>query len=305
MAPTGNKSSRKTSSAVKKPQALSKLHHKRLVSASAWSPTKLLSNGKIPLTRKTSQQSPPLAGIRGKKPPPLGPGWMMGAERTTHIETGEEGGRGDSDDDSEQVRTRTFLAVLGARPPERWNLGATPSDHEWMEIEDAFHTEIQNGPLDELLRHCFTPYEIHLISPDSPSSETLKNLRENNTKRYRYILGERFAGYPSNLRVKLTMLFFGFPVAPLNMANVVDAEGIGDYEDRYAPYPNDIPDLGQDMNKARVPLQFLSGHHERLYGRKDPDGGFFFTPYPPPPKKKVHFSLILTESEKKKKKKKC
>ena len=229
--------------------------------AAARPSAKIANNSRIPSGRRSTSRAHDPSGAARKAS-------TQAAQRTG------EGAPGAVTDDTEPdvaaIPARVFPEVLNQESPKRWDYSIVPRTEEWNEIELAFKEEIPKGSIQEILSHCFDEYERHLISTTSHVTPVLRTIRQQNSQRYTKLLRNRFGNYPSSLAVKLTMLYLGHPVAPLNGANLLGSNL--EYDDPYAVFRGDLPDPNRDMSQDRVPLQYLAGHAERIYGRKDPSG---------------------------------
>ncbi|KAI0881377.1 uncharacterized protein GGS22DRAFT_197088 [Annulohypoxylon maeteangense] len=116
--------------------------------------------------------------------------------------------------------------------------------------------------LQEILERTFEPHEIRLLEPATAPSPLAK-LQRDNSIRYQRILETRFKGQRQSLQLKLAILYFGLPVAPIHPG---------------FPQLNLLRDLdfGEDkLTKITDPLEFLDDYSEKKYGEpgnrvKDP-----------------------------------
>ncbi|KAI1206974.1 uncharacterized protein F4807DRAFT_436560 [Annulohypoxylon truncatum] len=107
--------------------------------------------------------------------------------------------------------------------------------------------------LQEILERTFSPHEIRLLEA-AVAPSPLASLQRDNIIRYQRILETRFKGQTPSLELTLTLLFFGFPVAPMK-------PGIPDVD-----VAKDI-DFGEHkLALSSDPLEFLDDYSQRSYG---------------------------------------
>ncbi|KAH6609073.1 hypothetical protein Trco_002419 [Trichoderma cornu-damae] len=137
---------------------------------------------------------------------------------------------------------------------ERIDIAVSPKDRKWIETHQAFHklladTEMTIG---QILSANFTQHETHLFILSQ--SAVLRTIQEDNTRRFYSLLQGRFQGVTPDIPSKLTMLYFGLPIEPMDfpLAAMNSAIEIRKPEPpRYAADP---------------PLHFLTAHKERNWG---------------------------------------
>ncbi|KAI1764686.1 hypothetical protein GGR53DRAFT_302236 [Hypoxylon sp. FL1150] len=125
----------------------------------------------------------------------------------------------------------------------------------FLEMEQYFQRLLRqtNYTIEEILENTFEPHEILLFTPVSGFPE-LNQLQNNSALRFQNLLATRFKGRASTLQLKMAMLYFGLPVAPMRP---------GAYQ---MPVPTDL-DFGEDATIFRPdPLQFLDDYTARTYG---------------------------------------
>lgn len=120
--------------------------------------------------------------------------------------------------------------------------------------------------LQEILERTFEPHEVRLLEPKMLPSLMVDSQKEN-IIRYNRVLRARFPSQHQTLELKLTLLWFGLPVAPiLPGAHDVDVE-------------MDI-DFGYDNMEIKLdPLEFLDDYVERTYGKPNDTGSSKFIDY--------------------------
>ncbi|KAI1474160.1 hypothetical protein F4774DRAFT_415094 [Daldinia eschscholtzii] len=130
---------------------------------------------------------------------------------------------------------------------------------DFVRIERYFFTLLRNTNLTirEILENTFEPHEICLVEPVSHPPELVR-LQKANSIRYQQILETRFKGHAPTLQLKLALLYFGLPVAPmkpgLSQTLVI----------------TDLDFLEDKLEVTADPLGFLDEYAERAYG--DPVG---------------------------------
>ncbi|XDG08194.1 hypothetical protein ABKA04_007809 [Annulohypoxylon sp. FPYF3050] len=122
--------------------------------------------------------------------------------------------------------------------------------------------------LQEILERTFEPHEVRLLEPKILPSLMVDSQKEN-IIRYNRVLRARFPSQDQTLELKLTLLWFGLPVAPiLPGAHDVDVE-------------MDI-DFGYDNMEIKLdPLEFLDDYVERTYGKPNDTGSNVRKPHFP------------------------
>ncbi|KAI1463253.1 uncharacterized protein F4812DRAFT_255262 [Daldinia caldariorum] len=144
-------------------------------------------------------------------------------------------------------------------------------DHpNFMRIERYFFTLLRNTNLtiQEILQNTFEPHEICLIEPVSHPPELVR-LQKRNSLRYQQILETRFQGHAPTLQLKLALLYFGLPVAPMKPGMSQEL------------VITDLDFLEDKLEISVDPLGFLDEYAERSYGdpnRHVPDRHFFKLP---------------------------
>ncbi|KAM0424195.1 hypothetical protein ACHAPT_010566 [Fusarium lateritium] len=149
--------------------------------------------------------------------------------------------------------------VSPSEAAERINPTIAPKDDDWTSTLNTF-TELYESekPVQQILSEHFTHHEARmLIASDRPD---IKNLQYANTERYNALLRGRFQGVERNVVSKLTMLYFGLPVEPMN-----------------SPLDELINDLGINepmvpLYHVQPPLHFLTAHNARNWGKENMRG---------------------------------
>ena len=148
--------------------------------------------------------------------------------------------------------------------PKRWNSRIMPDDEEFRDILDTFHDLLADPSLSlvDIFRNYFTGYEQSLLLPASKKhNPALAKLQMSNQKRYDALLeSPRFRDWSSraDLGFKLTLAYFGLPVAPITI----------DFDQQI--YLDDVHE-GDEVEDPMDPtpygghLRFLSKYAKRLY----------------------------------------
>ncbi|KAH7251547.1 hypothetical protein BKA59DRAFT_394120 [Fusarium tricinctum] len=139
-------------------------------------------------------------------------------------------------------------------PGDRIDLLIDPESESWAQRHewfiDALDTDIS---IDSILRTTFTRHEALMLMPsDRPD---IKELHDANTKRYKALLAGRFKHVEDSLATKLTMAYFGLPVAPMENPLLELAKSLGLEQEEVPRY------------KVRPPLHFLTAHDRRNWGK--------------------------------------
>ncbi|KAI1800326.1 hypothetical protein F4811DRAFT_539616 [Daldinia bambusicola] len=142
----------------------------------------------------------------------------------------------------------------------------------FMRVERYFFTLLRNTNLtiQEILQNTFEPHEICLIEPVSHPPELVR-LQKRNSIRYQQILETRFRGHAPTLQLKLALLYFGLPVAPMKPGMAQEM------------VITDLDFLEDKLEIMSDPLGFLDEYAERVYGepnRHVPDRHFVKLPQP-------------------------
>ncbi|CVK98981.1 related to transaldolase [Fusarium proliferatum] len=135
----------------------------------------------------------------------------------------------------------------------RLDLLVGPSDSHWVKKHKFFTERLKSDtPIKEIVRENFTYHESRLLVPSDRAD--VKELQAANTKRYDALLNDRFKGFEDSLATKLTMMYFGLPIAP--MENIIKelSMTVGMVEE--------VP-----MYNIKPPLHFLTAHDRRNWGK--------------------------------------
>lgn len=129
-----------------------------------------------------------------------------------------------------------------------------PNDPKWQEMLSYFNTLMSDSlrPLNELLRDHFTQHEIRKFLPTI--DEPFAKWQQEDSELFRRTLETRFKGVVPTLAVKLTMLYFGLPIAPMKFGR------------NQAVTSAEVDDPMEEVFIEKDPLSFLDGYKERTYG---------------------------------------
>lgn len=164
---------------------------------------------------------------------------------------------------AEETKARVEMAKPSRNPYVK------PDSQVYITMRNQFRQKFQvNETSVELILETksfgFTEGDIHgFLMPPSEDGARLK-LQKKKAEEYKKNLapGGTFAGEKDNLITKLTMLYFGLPIAPITHTNILNASK--DEEDP-EPSPADLPRI-QRIMFAEKPLEFLDLYHTRSYG---------------------------------------
>lgn len=150
--------------------------------------------------------------------------------------------------------TEWTSTVTESEAQERIDLTVLSGDEKWKDtyrtFEDLF-ADVDTS-IDQILTSKFTQHEIHLFMLSA--SETLKAIQDDNTARFDTLLQTRFQDIASDIVTRLTMLYFGLPIEPIDFSLT---DMTYKMEIREPDSPRDIGD---------PPLHFLAAHKERNWG---------------------------------------
>lgn len=167
---------------------------------------------------------------------------------------------------NEDISAQAQHGKMGARKPapilvyqnvpleNRAQPDITPSDPKWKEMLSYFNT-LMSTPgvtLDDILKDHFTPHELRKFMPTI--DEPFAKWQQEDTELFKRTLETRFKGVLPTLPMKMTMLYFGLPVAPMKFGR-----------NQYVT-SGDLDDPMEDVVMERDPLSFLDDYEERRYG---------------------------------------
>ncbi|KAL6837212.1 hypothetical protein V8C40DRAFT_279168 [Trichoderma camerunense] len=139
---------------------------------------------------------------------------------------------------------------------ERIDLLVSPEDEKWNDVLQEFQTLLANPDMTigRILSDRFTAHEARLFIPSELA--VLKAIQEENTRDFHDLLESRFQGVTPDIPTKLTMLYFGLHIEPMDfqLAKMTfKMESRKPEPPRYAIDP---------------PLHFLTAHKERNWGKE-------------------------------------
>ncbi|EPE35292.1 hypothetical protein GLAREA_10991 [Glarea lozoyensis ATCC 20868] len=149
----------------------------------------------------------------------------------------------------------------------KWRPEITADDEEYINQEHFFTKLLSSKPMSvpSILEAHFEEAQILRIKPSLKNPSIIK-VQEHDAKEYYKLLskGGPFYGRGDNLTTKLTMLKFGFPVAPMTHTNLHNAGRdvlADDPEDEEIPGPK-----YQRIEHSEKPLEFLDSYSQRSFG---------------------------------------
>ncbi|KAF3056761.1 hypothetical protein CFAM422_012661 [Trichoderma lentiforme] len=139
---------------------------------------------------------------------------------------------------------------------ERIDLLVSPEDEKWTDVLQEFQRLFADPDMTigRILSDKFTTHEARLFIPSELA--VLKAIQEENTRDFYDLLESRFQGVTPDIPTKLTMLYFGLHVEPMDfqLAKMTfKMESRKPEPPRYAIDP---------------PLHFLTAHKERNWGKE-------------------------------------
>lgn len=158
--------------------------------------------------------------------------------------------------------TKWTSTVTESEAQERIDLGVSPSDEKWNDayrmFEDLFADE--DTPIGEILASKFTQHEISLFMLST--SKILKAIQDDNSTRFNALLQTRLQDAAPEIITKLTMLYFGLPIEPIDFSLTDMA------------YKMEIREPESPQSAGDRPLQFLTEHKQRNWGNEQLLGEF-------------------------------
>lgn len=146
-------------------------------------------------------------------------------------------------------------------PDVRIDLLIDPKSESWAQRYEGFTRALETDiSINAILRTNFTRHEALMLMPSDRLD--IKELHAANTKRYKALLAGRFKNVEDSLVTKLTMTYFGLPVAPMENPLLELATSLGLEQEEVPQY------------KARPPLHFLTAHDRRNWGKDSLKGKF-------------------------------
>ncbi|PCD37295.1 hypothetical protein AU210_005797 [Fusarium oxysporum f. sp. radicis-cucumerinum] len=135
----------------------------------------------------------------------------------------------------------------------RLDLLIGPNDSQWVKKHKFFSKRLKSDtPIKDIVREDFTYYESRMLMPSDRAD--VKELQTANTKRYEALLNDRFKGVEDSLETKLTMMYFGLPIAPMEDILKELSLAVGMEEE--------VP-----LYNIKPPMHFLTAHDRRNWGK--------------------------------------
>lgn len=146
--------------------------------------------------------------------------------------------------------------VTEGEAQERVDLAILPSDEKWKDTYRMFQDLFADVDMSigQILASNFTQHEISLFMLSA--SEILKAIQVDNTNRFRTLLQTRFRNVAPDISTKLTMLYFGLPIEPI------------DFSLTDMTYKMEIREPEPPRYVVDPPLHFLTAHKERNWGNE-------------------------------------
>ncbi|UKZ64946.1 uncharacterized protein TrAtP1_006151 [Trichoderma atroviride] len=150
--------------------------------------------------------------------------------------------------------TKWTSTVTESEAQERIDLGVSPSDERWSVTYRMFEHLFadEDTPIGEILASKFTQHEIRLFMLSA--SKVLKAIQDDNTARFNALLQTRLQDAAPEIITKLTMLYFGLPIEPI------------DFSLTDMTYKMEIREPDSPQSVGDRPLQFLTAHKQRNWG---------------------------------------
>ncbi|KAF4337425.1 hypothetical protein FBEOM_8702 [Fusarium beomiforme] len=141
---------------------------------------------------------------------------------------------------------------------KRLDLLIGPTDVDWFHRHRFFSDKLKSDtPIDDIVQESFTYHESRMLMPSDRAD--IKELQAANTKRYQALLDNRFKEVEDSLATKLTMMYFGLPIAPIEDILKELAMALGPEEE--------VP-----LYNIKPPLHFLTAHDRRNWGKDSRKG---------------------------------
>lgn len=139
-----------------------------------------------------------------------------------------------------------------------------PADERFRKTEQYFATLLKtDASLDQILEANFDSHEIELIRPAAGPPDLLRWHKENSI-RYQRHLNTVFKGCAPTMALKMAMLYFGLPVAPIKVGTDQSVQ------------IDDLDLLEDDVEVQPDPMNFLGMYTERCYGDPEKRGKWWW-----------------------------
>lgn len=170
----------------------------------------------------------------------------------------------------ETPRIVNLDAYLRTPAPRRWNAAIKPRSRAFRDVVETFQEQLTESSIEEILQEYFTRHERDLLIPaDRRRNRALARIQRLNRVRCRMLLqSQRFstwAGIADSLELKLAMLWYGLPVAPIEFDPEEEFETGSDTDDDVARAETEKRAAAADRKKNS--LRFLNSYGQRHFGR--------------------------------------
>lgn len=147
-------------------------------------------------------------------------------------------------------------AITESKAQERIDLAVLPNDEKWKDAYRMFQDVFEDvdTSIGQILSSNFTQHEIRLFMLSA--SKILKAIQDDNTSRFHTLLKTRFRDVAPDIITKLTMLYFGLPIEPI------------DFSLTDMTYKMEIREPEHPRYVVDPPLHFLTEHKERNWGNE-------------------------------------
>lgn len=209
----------------------------------------------------------------GTRRSPDNPSPVSGVSETSQTGSGQQGDtEAEAQARKRAVKSQLREVLLRTSPHHRWNAAIKPRGKTFKAIVAIFEEKLEEGntPVQNILDNYFTKHEIDLMVPaNKRRNRALARIQRRNRVRYKMLLrSQRFAPWANQattLKLKLAMLWFGLPVAPIEF-DPEDESGSGsDTGDDIAEAKTDA--RREERAKHENSLRFLNSYGQRYFGR--------------------------------------
>lgn len=181
-------------------------------------------------------------------------------------------------DEEAEARARKAAAerhrrevMLHTPPRQRWCAAVKPRGQAFKEIVAIFEEKLEerDTTAQDILDRYFTKHERDLMIPaDKRHNRALARIQRRNRVRYKMLMrSQRFAPWAEQataLKVKLAMLWFGLPVAPVEFDAEDEWESGSDTADDMAEAETEK--RREEAAKRADSLRFLNSYGQRYFG---------------------------------------
>jgi len=156
---------------------------------------------------------------------------------------------------------------LREEAPDRWQPNIDPNSDEFSTILNHFTSRLRDkhDTLDNILSEELAPHERALLTPvDRADNAPLAAIQAHNTALYSELLrSQRFQDWAprADLAFKLTLVFFGLPVAPMRLSSSQAWKGLA----RQSGWEDELLIPQEDEEPSNGRLRFLNEYWMRMY----------------------------------------